>query len=43
MGPTRTMEVNYGTTIGYLHEPYRGNSAIILETLSGDSSEVRNG
>jgi len=39
MGTMCTMEVNFDDTIGYLHEPNRVNSAIILRALS----EVRNG
>lgn len=34
MGTMSTMEVNFGATIGYLHEPNRGNSATILEIIS---------
>jgi len=43
MKTIRTMEVNFGATIGYLHDPYRANSVTIWGTISGDSSEVRNG
>jgi len=41
MGTMRIMEVNFGATIGYLHDPNKVNLAIILRALSEDSSEVR--
>ena len=43
MGTVCTMEVSFDDTIGHLHEPNKVNSVIILQTLSGDNSEVRNG
>lgn len=34
MGTTSIMEVNFGATIGYLHDPYRDISNTIWQTLS---------
>ena len=38
-----TIEVSLRVTKGHLQMSYRVNLAIILQALSGDSSEVRNG
>ena len=38
-----TMEVSLRVIKGHLQRPNRVNLGIILRTLSGDSTEVRNG